>query len=472
MTPEELDSWTEDFEAFHARFTKVFARSEPREQAAKYMRGVMSQIDRKNGWQLAEAIGDATPDSTQRLLYQANWEADAARDELQQFIIETFGHADGIGVVDETGFLKQGTHSVGVGRQYSGTAGKVANCQIGTFLSYATPTAELFLDRRLYLPEEWCDDAARCATAKIPKSVAFLTKPEQAAEMLRHAWEQGIPMRWVAGDEVYGNATHLRDTIDANGRWYVMTVSSHAPVWERRPGVEHPGRKRHRRRQRGRRRKKPRLAANAPPATTVWLLVASWTESCWQRLTVAEGEKGPRTYDWARQRVVESPEGLPTRDAWLLVRRCVTCPTDMAYYLSNAAAEVTLLRLAEVASTRYTVEQCIEQAKGETGLDEYEVRHWHCWHRHITLSMMAHAWLASIRCQAQDREIVSPWLAQLTVPEVRRLLEIALPLPERSPELRIAWSDFRRAKRKQARRSHYRRRQCQATQVIRHHLPP
>ncbi len=470
MTPQELDSWTEDFEIFHARFANVFARSEPREQVAKYMRGLMSQMDRKNGWQLAEAIGDATPDSTQRLLYQANWEADAARDELQQFIIETFGHSDGIGVVDETGFLKQGTHSVGVARQYSGTAGKVANCQVGTFLSYATPTAKVFLDRRLYLPEQWCDDTSRRATAKIPKSVTFQTKPEQAAEMLQHAWEGGIPMRWVAGDEVYGNATHLRDTIDASGRWYVMAVSSHTPVWEQRPGVVIPRRKRHGRR--GRPRKKPRLAANAPPATTVSLLVASWPESCWQRLTVAEGEKGPRTYDWARQRVVESRDGLPTRDAWLLVRRSVTDPTDIAHYLSNAAAEVPLLSLAEVASTRYTVEQCIEQTKGETGLDEYEVRHWHSWHRHITLSMMAHAWLASIRCQAQEKETVSPWLAELTVPEVRRLLEVALPLPARSEQLRIAWSDFRRAKRKQARRSHSRRTQCQATPVIRYHLPP
>ena len=472
MTRQELDSWTEDFEIFHARFADVFARSEPREQAAKYMRGLISQVDRKNGWQLAEAMGDTTPDSTQRLLYQANWEADAARDELQQFIIETFGHPDGIGVVDETSFLKQGAHSVGVARQYSGTAGKVANCQVGTFLSYATPNGKVFLDRRLYLPKAWCEDAERCATAKVPKSVRFQTKPKQAAEMLQHAWAQGIPMRWVTGDEVYGNATDLRDTVEASGRWYVMAVSSHTPVWEQRPAVVIPHRKPPGQRRQGRPREKPQLAADAPCATTVSLLVVSWPESRWQRLTVAEGEKGPRIYDWGCQRVVESRDGLPKRAAWLLVRRSVADPTDIAYYLSNAAAEVSLLRLAEVASTRYTVEQCIEQAKGETGLDEYEVRHWHSWHRHITLSMMAQAWLASIRYKAQDRETLSPWLAQLTVPEVRRLLDIALPLPQRSPQLRLAWSDFRRAKRKQARRSHYRTKHSQTMQLIHQHLPP
>jgi SRSO17 transposase len=177
MTPEELDYWADDFEAFCARFAHLFARSEPRAPAAKYMRGLMAEVDRKNGWQIAEAIGDQTPDRTQRLLYRAHWDADAARDALQQFIIGAFGDEDGIGVVDETGFLKKGEQSVGVQRQYSGTAGKVENCQIGTFLSYATRHGHALLDRRLYLPEVWCTDHERRAKAKVPKETKFQTKP-------------------------------------------------------------------------------------------------------------------------------------------------------------------------------------------------------------------------------------------------------------------------------------------------------
>lgn len=398
MTSEELEGWAEDFEAFHARFAHLFARSEPREQAAKYMHGLLGPVKRKNGWQLAEAVGDDRPDKTQRLLYSAQWDADAARDELQCFVIEEFGDEDGVGVVDETGFLKKGNKSVGVKRQYSGTAGKVENCQIGTFLVYVSPRGFAFLDRRLYLPKEWCADAERRAEAKVPPEVEFRTKPQQAVEMLKHAWELGVPMRWVTGDEVYGNDPALRDAVAEEGRLYVLAVSSNTPVWVERPLVEEPMKQTG-----GRPRTKPRLAEGAEPSTTVAGIVASWPASQWKPLTVAEGEKGPITYDWARARVVESREGLPGPDAWLLARRSRTDPTDIAYYLSNAPEKTPLLKLAQVASNRHLVEQSIEEAKGEAGLDEYEVRHWHSWHRHITLSMMGHAWLASVCCKAEEK---------------------------------------------------------------------
>src|SRR3990170_4167245 len=276
---DDLDGWRDSFEAFHARFAHLFVRRESREQAAKYLRGLLAPVERKNGWQVAEAVGDATPDRMQRLLYRVDWDADAARDVLQRFVIETFGHPDGIGVLDETGFLKKGTHSVGVQRQYSGTAGKIENCQIGVFLTYSTPTGHVFLDRRLYLPESWCQDTA------------------------------------------------------------------------------------------------------------------SWPADQWQRFSVAEGEKGPRVYDWGCVRVIESRHQLPGPEVWLLVRRSVSDPTELAYYLALAPWETTLEEMAVVAATRYTVEQCLEEAKGETGLDHYEVRHWTSWYRHITLSMLAHAWL-------------------------------------------------------------------------------
>jgi SRSO17 transposase len=399
MTAEELGEWGADFLRFCARFADVFCRKEPRAQATKYLRGLLASVPRKNSWQVAEVIGDRTPDATQRLLYKAKWSADAARDRLQQFVVEVFGEEDGIGVVDETGFIKKGNHSVGVKRQYSGTAGKIENCQIGTFLSYWTAKGHVFLDRRLYLPKEWCNDPERREQAKVPTDETFQTKPEQAMAMLEHAWQAGVPMRWVAGDEVYGDSTALRDLIARFERWYVLTVRTSTPVWTERPQVVEPEPQ-----ERGRPPTKVRLAEDAPSATTVKEVVDSWRESRWQSLTVAEGEKGLITYDWACQRIVEKCNGLPGRDAWLIARRSLNDPTDIAYYLSNAPADTPLLKLAQVASTRYTVEQCIEEAKGETGLDEYEVRYWHSWHRHITLSMMAHAWLASVRYKATEKK--------------------------------------------------------------------
>lgn len=399
MTTEELDEWGADFLRFCSRFTNIFRRKEPRAQAIKYLRGLMASVPRKNSWQVAEAIGDRTPDATQRLLYQAKWSADAARDQLLYFTIEVFGEEDAIGVVDETGFIKRGNRSVGVKRQYSGTAGKVENCQIGTFLSYATTKGHVLLDRRLYLPEEWANDLERREQAKVPADVIFQTKPEQAVAMLETVWQVGVPMRWVAGDEVYGDSAELRDLITRRGRWYVLAVRTHTPVWTERPPVVEPAPQ-----ERGRPWTKARLAEGAPSATTVKGVVTSWHEHRWQRLTVAEGEKGLIMYDWACQRVVESRQGLPGPNAWLLARRSVSEPTDIAYYLSNAPVDVPLLKLAQVSSTRYTVEQCIEEAKGETGLDEYEVRYWHSWHRHITLSMMAHTWLASVRYQATEKK--------------------------------------------------------------------
>ena len=241
MNANELDEWGADFLQFCARFADVFGRKEPRAQATKYLRGLMSSVPRKNSWQVAEAIGDRTPDATQRLLYQAKWSADAARDQLLEFAIEVFGEEDAIGIVDESGFIKKGKHSVGVKRQYSGTAGKVENCQIGTFLSYATTKGHAFLDRRLYLPEEeWCNDPERRKRAKVPDNIVFQTKPEQAMEMLEYAWQAGVPMRWVAGDEVYGDSTALRDLIARNERWYVLAVKTSTPIWTERPQVVEP----------------------------------------------------------------------------------------------------------------------------------------------------------------------------------------------------------------------------------------
>lgn len=454
MTLEELDTWREDFERFHARFADLFARSESREQAKKYLRGLLAEVERKNSWQVAEAVGDRTPDRMQRLLYRVRWDVDAARDRLQQFVIETFGDDDGIGVVDETSVEKKGTHSVGVGRQYLGVAGKVENGQVATVLSYAAKGAHVFLDRRLYLPAAWAEDPQRRAHARVPAEVRFATKPEQAITMLEHAWKQGVPMHWVTGDEVYGDSPRLRETVQASGRWYVLAVSANTRVWTVRPEMLEPLV-----RTGGRPRRIPRVAPGAPEAQMVSQVISALSPRRWKRLAVMQGEKGPIEYDWTRVQVVESRDQRPGPDVWLLARRSLSDPTQVAYYLAYAPVRTSFETLIRIASTRYTVEQCIEEAKGETGLDEYEVRFWHSWYRHVTLSMMAHAWLASVRLREQEKKTPATGeLADLTVPEVRRLLAIALPLPVRSPDLRLLWSLFRRRKRFWAHRSHVQRR--------------
>jgi SRSO17 transposase len=406
MTQEELEQWQEEFEAFHARFADLFERSESREQARKYVRGLLTEAERKNSWQVAEAVGEPIPDRMQRLLYRVPWDADAARDRLQQFVIETFADPEGIGVVDETSFVKKGTHSVGVARQYLGVVGKRENGQVATVLSYATSKGHVFLDRQLYLPEEWAGDRTRRREAHVPEEVDFQTKPQQAMAMLVHAWEQGVPMRWVTGDEVYGDSPRLRELIQSHGRSYVLAVSANTRVWTERPEVQEPQEQTG-----GRPRRARRVVKDAPKARMVSEVVASLPKTAWKRLAMVEGEKGLISYDWARVRVVESRDQLPGPDVWLLARRSRSAPDQLAYYLAYVPAKTSLATLAQVASTRYTVEQCIEEAKGETGLDEYEVRFWHSWYRHITFSMLAHAWLASIRLL--EREKNAPQLMSL-----------------------------------------------------------
>jgi SRSO17 transposase len=392
MNPDEIDRYAAEFERFHARFAPAFVRSEPREAARQYLRGLLAPVRRKNCWQMAEAMGQKDPQAMQRLLFGAQWDADAVRDGLQTFVSERFGEADGIGIVDETGFLKKGTKSVGVKRQYCGTAGKIENCQVGVFLTYCSRHGYTFLDRRLYLPEEWCQDGERRHEARVPDEVVFQTKSQLATEMLEHAWERGVPMKWVTGDKIYGDDTRLRDRVAQARKKYVLAVSANTPVWRERQAVVAPGKG-----QRGRPRKGARLANGAVAWEPVSAVVAALPSQAWKRLAVGQGEKGPRVYDWARVRIFEKRGAVPGPQGWLLARRSIANPTELAYYLSNAPHSTSLRTLAEVAGARWSIETTIEEGKGEAGLDEYEVRYWHSWHRHITLSMLAHAFLASIR---------------------------------------------------------------------------
>jgi SRSO17 transposase len=399
LTDEQINQWQQQWDSYVARLAPLFARSEPREQATKYLRGLLAPLERKNGWQLAEQLGDVDPAKMQRLLYGYDWDADAALDCHLEFVSQEFSSDEAIGIVDETGFIKQGTHSVGVQRQYSGTAGKKENCQIGVFLSYDSAKGHVLLDRRLYLPEHgWADDEGRRKQAQVPEELEFATRQEQAAAMLQHAWAKGVPMRWVTGAEIYGDTAALRTLVHDEGKLYVFAVACSTPVWRVRPRTEaayspHTGR--------------PRKYARVVSGEANWQraeqLLAS-SELDWQRFSTGAGAKGERLFDWARVRVVEREDHLPARDAWLLLRRSISKPAELAYYLSNADETVSLAELARVAATRWAIEMCFAEAKSEVGLDQYEVRLYHSWYRHITLAMIAHAWLAYTRLHSGEKK--------------------------------------------------------------------
>lgn len=392
-----LAAWEQDFIDFHARFADLFARSEPRQQALKYMRALMSPLSRRNGWQMAEALGDITPDRMERLLYKAQWDADQAQRRLLDYQIEQLGHPEAIGIFDDTGFLKKGDRSVGVARQYSGTAGKVDNCQVAVLLGYRSPRGYGLLDRRLYLPKPWCEDEDRRRRAQVPQEVGFQTKPQLAAQMLQSALAQGLPLRWVTGDEVYGDDPKLRRAVRDAGLWYVLAVASTTRVFVHSPQLESPSGSIG---QMGRPRTRARLAPGQPPPMTATQVIAALPQQAWQRIGVAHGDKGVIEYNWAAVRVTESVDRLPAAELWLLAR-CSVSDGEMAYYLCHAPKGTSLRKLAEVASSRCTIEQCIKEGKSDTGMDEYEVRTWQSWHRHMTLSMMAYGWLGSVRRRAE-----------------------------------------------------------------------
>src|SRR3954453_7175669 len=362
-------AWREELGALQVRLGELFVRAEPRRQAGLYLEGLLSAAKRKNGWQLAEQIGDARPWRTQRVLSHVLWDQDAARDLCRDYVIEHLGAADGVLIVDESGFLKKGEHSVGVARQYSGTAGRIENAQIGVFLTYASGKGHALIDRELYLPEAWCDARDKRAEAAIPDEVAFATKPALAGRMIGRALDAGLPCAWVLGDEIYGSDRRLRMDLERREQPFVLAIRSNEKLWSQLGG---------------------RLGQH-----TAAELTQALPKNAWQRLSAGAGSKGERFYDWGRLRLTRLQQ--PPWEHWLLVRRSRRDPTDLAYYVVFGPAETSLATLAQVAGQRWTIEECFEVAKQEVGLADYEVRSWHGWYRHITLAMLALAFLAGMR---------------------------------------------------------------------------
>ena len=371
--------WAEGFERLIERIGPCFGRRDLRGQACGYVRGLLGRVERKNAWQISEHLGREKPYGLQRLLGRARWDPHAVRDEVLRYAREHL-LADGEGgvlIVDETGFLKKGVESAGVQRQYSGTAGRIENGQVGVFLALAGSRGRALVDRELYLPKSWCDDPGRCARAGVPAdAAAFATKPALASRMLERALAAGVRPDWVLADEVYGSDGKFRRHLEARGQPFVVAVTAQQRLWV---GF--------------RQRRVDRLAGELPA-------------SAWRRLSVGEGSKGPREYDWAAGRLGgERPRGLAR---WVLVRRGIAEPTERAYYLCLAPPGASGEDLAVAAGRRWSIESCFEAAKQETGLDEYEVRSWVGWYRHITLSMLALAFLAAVRARAASDESPPP----------------------------------------------------------------
>lgn len=371
-------SWTCELEAVGERIAHRFARSEVRDRARDYLRGLLSGVERKNSWQLAEVAGNATPYGIQHLLGRANWEADELKDDLREYVIEHLGDEEAVLVVDETGFLKKGKESAGVKRQYSGTAGRVENCQVGVFLAYASRQGQAFIDRELYLPEEWAEDKERRERAGVPEEVGMRTKPQLAKEMLRRALDAGVKAAWVVADSVYGDTRGLGMFLEEREQSYVLALSGKAYVWA--------GLRQHR-------------------ISTVLESLRQGElapEEGWKRLSAGNGSKGPRLYDWTRLPL--NPPIQESFQRWLLIRRSIEDPDELTAYTVFASEGTALEKLARVAGSRWRVEIGFEEAKGEVGLAHYEVRSWHGWYRHITLALFAHAFLAALRAAGWETQ--------------------------------------------------------------------
>ena len=366
------DQWLAELDRFCARIGPRFGRVEPRSRAARYVRGLAAGLDRRNGWTIAEHAGEVSPDGMQRLLRRAEFDVDGVRDDVRELVVEQLGDPDAVLAIDDTGFLKKGRRSAGVQRQYSGTAGRTENCQIGVFLAYVGATCHALIDRELYLPQSWIDDRARCRQAGIPDAVPFATKPRMAMAMLQRAIDAGIPFGWVTADEVYGQMKYLRSWLEDQQISYVLATRCDDDV---------PGRD--------------------------WRQVVQMTDLAslpaakWKRISCGAGAHGQRLYDWCRIEV--RPEWAHGFGHWVMARRSIKDPTDIAYYVCFAPARTTLTRLARIAGRRWPVEECFQQAKNEAGLDQYQVRDWRAWYAHITLSMATHALLVvakSVAAQA------------------------------------------------------------------------
>jgi SRSO17 transposase len=418
--------WQAGLEELLGRVAGRFPRVEPRRHARALVLGLLADLPRKNCWTIAEHAGQATPDGLQHLLAGAAWDEHAVRDDVRDYLVEHLADPEAVLVVDETGDLKKGARTVGVQRQYTGTAGKVDNAQVAVYLAYATGAGHGVIDRELYLPQGWIDDPARCRAAGVPDQVGFATKPELARQMLDRALEAGVPAGWVTADEVYGGDPALRGWLETRQLPYVLAVKCTEPL----PPASGPP------------TSAARLAKRVPPEG-------------WLRLSAGQGAKGRRWYAWSRLALTpaDAPNGW---GRWLLVRRSLTTG-ELAYYVCAGPADLPLVALVRVAGTRWRVEEAFQAGKGLCGLDEHQVRRWRSWYRWVTLAMLAYAFLVVAAVTQHARHPPPLGLIPLTCNEIQHLFAALARQPTRDRTHRLRWSWWRRRQQARARACHYRR---------------
>lgn len=407
-----------------SRVAGRFSRVEPRRRARAFVLGLLSDLPRKNCWTISEHVGDDRPHGMQHLLRKAVWDADAVRDDIRTIAVERLGTQDAILVVDETGDVKKGTRTVGVQRQYTGTAGRIENAQVGVFLTYTTAAGHTLIDRELYLPKSWTADQDRCAAAGVPEGILFATKTDLAERMITRALDSGVAASWVAGDEVYGAATRLRATLEQRGVGYVLAVARNHQV---------------------------ATAAGAEPADA---LLARVPKRAWQRLSAGKGAKGHRFYDWIWISLT-SADDAPVGYRWLLVRRNRRTG-ELAFYRCFSPVVVPLAELVRVAGRRWTVEESFQTSKGQTGLDEHQVRTWTSWYRWTTLVLLAHLFLAVVTADERVRPAPAG-LIPLTLNEIRHLfVRLVIDTVVDVVDC-LHWSWWRRGHQFRAQQAHYQR---------------
>jgi SRSO17 transposase len=420
--------WQTGLEELLGRIAGRFGRVEPRRRARALVHGLLADLPRKNCWTLAEHAGDASPDGMQHLLARAVWDHDGVRDDLRAYVTEALGDSEAVLVIDETGDLKKGSQSVGVQRQYTGTAGRIENAQVAVYLVYASDAGHALIDRELYVPRGWIADPDRCRAAGIPERIGFATKPTLATAMIGRALDAGVPAAWVTGDEVYGADPGLRAELETRGIGYVLAVA-----------CDH------------------RVVA----AGDTWradALLRRVPARAWQWVSAGCGAKGHRLYDWAFIRLDDHApsSGGQAGQHWLLVRRNRKT-RELAFYRCWTPRPVLLATLVRVAGRRWTIEERFQTAKGLVGLDQHQVRRWRSWYRWTTLAMVAHAVLVVLAATHRSRHPPSAGLIGLTCNEVQHLLATLLERPPGDLSHRLRWSLWRRRHQARARTCHYQR---------------
>jgi SRSO17 transposase len=424
----DAETWLQELDTAFARIAGRFGRVEPRRRARAFLLGLLSDVETRSCWQVAEQAGDSSPHGMQRLLGEAVWDADQVRDDLRGYVVDAVGDPAGVLIIDDTGDLKKGNHSVGVQRQYTGTAGRIENAQVGVFCGYAGPRGYTLIDREIYLPRCWTDDRDRCRTAGVPDAVGFATKIALARRMLTRALDAGVPAAWATADEFYGGDAHLRRDLHTRGIGYVLAVAKSHRV----------------------------TACPALGAARADQLAANLPARAWNRISAGAGAKGHRDYDWAWI-TITAPDGYATGHHTLLIRRRIS-DGELAFYRCWSPTPVPLRVLVAVAGTRWRVETCFQTGKA-IGLDEHQVRRWDSWYRHTTLVMLAHAILTVIACHERARPTdPETTLIPLTLPEIRRLFATLIVNTIHTIDHWLHWSRWRRRHQARAKTSHYRRR--------------